>query len=84
MCLVVRTQGTLLEINHELIEEIRCMKSFSRMELFVKPGSCVIPTVNCFTLGGVVILINPDTVQLCRDYDRIHEMESENLFICAE
>jgi hypothetical protein len=52
------------------------------MELFLKPGTQIALTTNCFTLGGVVILINPDIEELTMDYTRIHDMENENLFVC--
>ena len=56
------------------------MPSFVRMELFLKPGEPVVPTINCFTFGGVVVLINDDQEQLAADYRRIHEMEECGLF----
>jgi len=80
--LICRTSGTLAEVNINLVEEIRQMKSFVSMEIFLKPGCDVKPTINCFTFGGVVVLINPDEEQLVADYQRIHEMEECNLFVC--
>ena len=58
--LICRTSGTLAEVNINLVEEIRQIKSFMRMEIFLKSGRDVKPTINCFTFGGAVILINTD------------------------
>ncbi|CAE7806982.1 unnamed protein product [Symbiodinium microadriaticum] len=78
--LVSRVQGILKAVDAVLVEEIRQMASFVRMELFVKPGARIVPTINCFTFGGVVVLINEHSPQLEKDYQRIHEMEESGLF----
>jgi hypothetical protein len=48
------------------------MKSLVSMQLFVKPGDKVKATVDCFSFGGVVVLVNADTPQLLEDYARLH------------
>jgi hypothetical protein len=45
------------------------------MELFLKPGQRMSPTINCFTFGGVVVMVHPDADQVLRDYERVHELE---------
>jgi hypothetical protein len=45
-----------MEINPEYIEELRNMRSFIRMEIFLKPGQIVKKTIDCFTLAGVVMV----------------------------
>ena len=70
------------EVNPEYVEEIRQMSSFVRMELFVKPGQKITPTINCFNFGGVVVLVNENSEQLSADYQRIHDMEEKGMFEC--
>jgi hypothetical protein len=77
-------KGFLLEINADFIEEIRHMRSFIRMEIFLKPGDIVKKTIDCFTLGGVIMLSHRYGGQVEADYARIREMEDQNLFICEE
>jgi hypothetical protein len=48
--------GLLTEICPDYIEELRNMRSFIRMEIFLKPGQVVKKTIDCFTLAGVVMV----------------------------
>ena len=75
-------RGILQEISADLIEELRQLKSFVRMEIFNKLGTFIVPTINCFTYGGLVVMVNDNTAQLEADYNRIHEMD-ENIFMVA-
>lgn len=74
--------GFLKEINADFIEEIRHMRSFIRMEIFLKPGDTIRKTIDCFTLAGVIMLSNRYDAQVANDYNRIREMEDLNLFVC--
>ena len=71
-----------MEINAAMIEEIRSMASFHDMELFVRVGRKISKTIDCFTFGGIVKMINNDLNQLIADYDRIRVMENSGLFVC--
>jgi hypothetical protein len=82
LCLVCNVCGLLTEIDSDLIEEIRHMRSFIRMEIFLKPGETIRKTIDCFTLAGVIMLSHRSEVQVVNDYDRIRQMENENLFVC--
>ena len=67
-----------------MVEEMRGMSSFIHMELFVKLGGKVSRTIDCFTFGGIVKLVNPDLGKLTQDYERIREFERSGLFVCEE
>ena len=56
------------------------MKSFQYMELFVKMNEPVHKTINCFTFGGLIKLVNSNLSDLVNDYNRIKEMEKNGLF----
>jgi hypothetical protein len=71
--------GILKSINPDILQEIRSMKSFIRMELFLKLGQRMTPTINCFTFGGIVVLVHSDPQQVLADYEKIHEIGA-NLF----
>ena len=51
-----KVSGLLVEICADYIEELRNMRSFIRMEIFLKPGQHVKKTIDCFTLAGVVMV----------------------------
>mmetsp|Transcript_21341 Transcript_21341/g.30893 ORF Transcript_21341/g.30893 Transcript_21341/m.30893 type:complete len:600 (+) Transcript_21341:75-1874(+) len=84
LCLVCKVSGILTEINPYFIEEIRRMRSFIRMEIFLKPGDMIKKTIDCFTLAGVIMLAHSLDAQVSADYERIREMEDENIFICEK
>jgi len=67
--------GIVRSINPDATQAIRSLKSFVRMELFLKPGQPISPTINCFTFGGIVVLVDADDAQVLADYQRIHEIE---------
>jgi hypothetical protein len=73
--------GTLVEFDPNKLQDIRDLPSFVRMELFIKPGQRITPTVNCFTFVGIVVLLNSDEEQIALDYSRIHEIEA-SLLLC--
>ena len=56
LCLICKVSGLLTEICPDYIEELRNMRSFIRMEIFLKPGQVVKKTIDCFTLAGVVMV----------------------------
>lgn len=60
------------------------MRSFIRMEIFLKPGEIVRKTIDCFTLAGVIMLSHRYESQVDADYLRIRDMENSNLFVCEE
>lgn len=80
--MVCKVSGVLTDINPDMIEEIRHMRSFVRMEIFLKPGELIRKTIDCFTLAGVIMLTHRSEIQVVNDYDRIRQMEDEDLFIC--
>ena len=79
--LIVQSEGFLRAIDETAVNEIEEMKSFVDMELFVKAGGLVKKTIDCFTFGGSVKLVNDDLSQLVQDYDRIRALEISSLFI---
>jgi len=84
LCLVCKVSGLLTEICPEYIEELRNMRSFIRMEIFLKPGQIVKMTVDCFTLAGVVMLSHCDEAQVVEDYERLRMMEDTGFFVCEK
>ncbi|CAE7762614.1 ddaF [Symbiodinium microadriaticum] len=83
LCLIVKVTGKLVEISPDLIEEMRQMRSFGRCEIYVKLGQDIVPTVNGFTFGGVVVLKHAEQAVVDADYARIREMEDQDLFVVA-
>lgn len=74
-------EGTLSAVNEEYLAEIRNMASFNKVDVFLKPGSTIHRTINCFTFGGVAIFMHEDLDVLLRDVERVREMENTGLFI---
>ncbi len=83
LCLVCKVAGILCEINPDLVEEMRHMKSFNKCEIFLKLGQKICLTTNCFNLAGVVVLTHPDENVVIQDYNRIREMEDSNIFVVS-
>ena len=86
--IVVNSCGTLGSIDPKLTEEIMAMSSIVHLEYFLKVGQTFIKTIDCFSFGGLVKLVNRDLKQLTADYDRIRDMElvsstRKGLFLCA-
>lgn len=79
--LIVQSEGFLRAIDEAAVNEIEDMKSFVDMELFVKSGGPVKKTIDCFTFGGFIKLVNDNLSQLVEDYNRIRAMEISSLFI---
>lgn len=80
MFFVSTVAGTLSEINPAFVAEMQSMSSFVKFEMFLKVGSRVSKTVNCFTFAGIVLLINDNLETLLNDGDRIRAMEDSGLF----
>jgi len=66
--------GTLKDFNKTTLEEIKAMRSYRSLELFLKPGAPIKPTIDCFTWAGCVLMANKDKAVLDTDYARIKEM----------
>jgi hypothetical protein len=58
------------------------MRSFIRMEIFLKPGDRIRKTIDCFTLAGVIMMSHRFEGQVEGDYSRIRSIEDEGLFVC--
>ena len=77
--LVSHQQGLLESVNVDLI---RKLKSFTKMELAVQPGSILKPTTDCFTRPGSVQLVHSDPQVVDDDYHTIRSLEqANNLFL---
>lgn len=66
--------GVFNAFNPKCIEEIKNMTSFRALELFMKEGKELKPTIDCFTWTGAVLMANKDEALLNKDYSRIEEM----------
>ncbi len=83
MFIVIKTEGTLKEINKDFDNEIRSFKSLLTLQYFPKIGSQIRKTIDCFTWGGVVKLFHEEYDVVEKEYSRIREMEDScNFFIC--
>lgn len=78
----MKTSGVLKEINEAFVDEIESMASLKGYEFFLRPGQSIVPTVDCFTFGGLVKLFHTDKDVVSANYDRLRAMEDANLFIC--
>eukprot|EP01038_Epipyxis_sp_PR26KG_P012303 gene12303-16500_t len=67
---IVYVNGILNTFNPDYYEEITSMSSFVDMEIFLKIGQKITPTVDCFTFGGMLKLFNTDLDSLIGDYER--------------
>lgn len=79
--LVVSHEGLFLELDSVMLEEIQHLSSFVKLDLFAKSGTVIKKTIDCFSFGGIVRLVNEDAGQLQADYDRIHQMAATGLFV---
>jgi hypothetical protein len=77
---IVTRPGIFSNNHEELVNEIHEMKSIIEVTLFPNPGSSLVPTVNCFTWGGIAVLGHKDFDVVEKDYSRLHEMEEQGLF----
>jgi len=73
--LILYKDGLVEDFDHALLTEIQNMASFVSLEMFAAKGARVRKTIDCFTFGGVVRLVNPDTAVLVRDYERLRGIE---------
>lgn len=79
----MKSRGSALRsINQTFLDEISAMNSVVGSEIFVKVGQPLLPTVDCFTFGGLVKLFHANLDVLLADNDRIREMENLDFFIC--
>ncbi|GMH98712.1 hypothetical protein TrST_g13618 [Triparma strigata] len=72
--LISHVRGDFLNFNEEKMAEVKAMSSFRAIELFLKPGDKIKPTIDCFTWAGCVLMANPSKTALEKDYARIEEM----------
>ncbi len=79
--IVLYEGGELAMMNPAFVQEITDMSSVLEATYFFRAGDKVVPTINCFTWGGIVILYNEVEATLIADYTRIREMEEKGLFI---
>jgi hypothetical protein len=63
-------EGPLKAYNAALVAEILAMESYRGHQLFVKPGTYLSKTINCFTWAGSVRLVHTNEESLKRDMDR--------------
>lgn len=84
MFLILYKDGLVEDFDTELLTEIQNMPSFVSLEMFAAKGARVRKTIDCFTFGGVVRLINPDTAALVKDYERLREIEQIGFIKYAE
>ena len=82
--MVSYSSGVLKNVNEKYLEEIRGFKSFVAMEIFLKPGQKVSPTVDCFTFVGNMRLAHNDEAIVTADYERVREIESADDFLIYE
>lgn len=69
---VVDSLPGLMEIEH--------FSSFLKMEIFAKPGSALVPTIDMFTTPGSVMLVHDDKIVLDKHLLRIRELEQSGLY----
>lgn len=81
LVLIVREEGTLVDINSDGIEEIQQLSSFAGLDIFLKKGTHVAKSIDGLTFGGAVKLVNDDFVSLLADYEFIHAMPTRKLFV---
>ena len=75
-----RFARTLRDIDADLVTSIRQLPSFLHMELFVRPGSDVLPTIDCFTFGGLVVLAHKEFEQFTLDFDFVSKVDKSGSF----
>jgi biotin carboxylase len=63
------------------LDEIKKLKSFFEMDMFVKPGDKLVKTVDCITTPGNVRLCARDRAEMEADFARIRAMELEGFFV---
>lgn len=81
--LLFHRSGTLSEKGpgyQSAVETIMGLSSYRAHEFFVKAGQEVIPTVDCFSWGGVVKLANASDEQLLADYTLIEKLCIDGLW----
>jgi hypothetical protein len=62
------------------LDTITSLESYRAHEMFVKAGDDVVPTIDCFTWGGVVKLANPSAEKLLEDYTTIENLCIDGLW----
>jgi len=72
--LISHVRGDFEGFNAAALAEVKAMKSFRALELFLKPGDKIKPTIDCFTWAGCVLMANVEEGGLKDDYARIEEM----------
>lgn len=79
VCLVSTQDGILKEFKKGLVE-IKAMESFLYEELHVPEGGKIKKTVDIVSSPGSIMIVHKNKEQMMRDFDRIHEIELEDLF----
>jgi hypothetical protein len=82
--LILHSGGVVKEYNQEMITELESLNSFMSIELFSKVGATLRKTVDCFTFGGILCLLNKDEHVMQSDYDRIREIEEVGFVVFEE
>ncbi|KAJ1463261.1 ATP-grasp domain-containing protein [Pelagophyceae sp. CCMP2097] len=72
--LLVHHAGTLVEISAAGLAIITSLASYTGHEIFVHVGDRVIPTVDCFSWGGIVKLVHAEESVVAADYAVIEKM----------
>jgi len=75
--LVSFAEGRLENVD---LDALKKLKSFTKCELAVQPGSLLEKTVDCFTRPGSVQLVHPDPNVVEQDYEKIRSLEQHGLF----
>jgi L-amino acid ligase len=66
------------------IDKLQALPSFHGVDLLLKPGDRVVPTINSYTSPGLIFLSHPDPLVVEADYRAIRDMEEkEALFMLA-
>lgn len=76
--------SSLYSVNETFLREIEGFASFAAMEIFLKPGEKVSPTVDCFTFVGNIRLTHGDAAVVDRDYNRVREIELDAGFLVMD
>jgi len=77
--LVSRVDGILRDLPK--IKDVRALPSFVKIDLMVKIGERMRPTIDCITTPGSVLLCNQDKIKLEEDFLRCRDMELEGFFV---
>jgi len=80
--LVSYQSGTLIAIPG--LEEIKKLETYLNMDILIKPGDKLVPTVDCITIPGSISLASQDSMLVETDFLRIHAMTEKPGFFLLE